>query len=241
MRCMRRRHFLVPALVLLSGAATADGNKLYLLQSSPHQEGSIGNRIEIDQSNSLYSELGSDQDPLVQEGLANNAKIKVEGYGSQVALSQTNKAKENTDGNTAEIMVYNGANAALVQSGIQNDAYINLSGQNLSGTLVQDGDRNTGRLLAFGTNATATLSQEGSDLTGELQAYAANSVVLYRMTGDGFTPAGPVRVLVFDRDISITQTNVYANGNNGNGNGNGNGNNNGNHGQGNNGNGNGNQ
>ncbi len=236
MRCMRRQHFLVPALVLLSGAASADGNKLYLLQSSPHQDGSYGNQIEIDQTNSLYSELGSDQEPLVQEGLANNAKITVEGYGSQIALSQTNKAKENTDGNTAEIMVYNGANASLTQNGIQNDAYINLDGQNLTGTMLQDGDRNTGRLLAYGTNATATMSQEGNDLTGELQAWALNSVVLYRMAGDGFTPAAPVRVLVFDRDVSITQTNVYANSNNGNSNGN-----NGNRGEGNNGNGNGNQ
>lgn len=245
MRCMKHTTFLLTGLLCAPLSAVADGNKLYLLQNTPTQGDAEGNRIEVDQSNSLYSELGREDAPLVQDGFANAAQIVVEGAGSQVALSQ---ATQNIVGNQGVILAYDGANARLEQTGTQNSGTISLSGVNLEGTLIQEGSQLTGTLIAVGDNATASLTQTGTDLNGRLEVEAYNSYVSYTMEGNGlYNPGAPVRIFTLNRDISVTQRNLWGNGNgNGNiGNGNGNGNNgngNGNNGNtgGNNGNGNGN-
>lgn len=219
------------AALVVATAATADDNTIYLLQSSPDQGVLSGNLIEIDQSNSLFSQLGSEDAPLMQEGLQNQAKITVEGAGAQVTLSQRNTQ---TDGNMAEIMTYNGADANLLQEGSLNDATIVLDGQSLTGSLSQEGDNNTGTLLAVGNNASASLRQIGSNLVGRLEVEAYDATVQYTMQGYGtgvYFVDRPLQVQT-NRDVFITQCNYtgvaacLGNGNNGNGNnGNGNGNN----------------
>lgn len=231
MRCMKHTTLLLTGLLCAPLSAVADGNKLYLLQNTPTQGNAEGNQIEVDQSNSLYSELGSEEKPLVQEGLSNAAKIMVEGMGSQIALAQT---AQNFLGNQGVILAYNGANARLEQTGTENSGIIGLSGVNLDGTLIQEGSQLTGTLVAVGDNATVSLTQTGTDLYGRLEVEAYNSYVRYKMEGNGlYNPGAPLRIYTFNRDISVTQRNLWGNGN-GNGNGNiGNGNGNGNNGNGN--------
>jgi hypothetical protein len=111
--------------------------------------------------------FGSASGPLLQDGSRNMADVVVAGLGGI---------------------------AVMMQLGDDNNAAMNLQGDNARGMILQDGAQNDGRLHISGSASAGVLEQIGERNAADLVVLSAGTSVLYRQIGNDMGSLEPMSV-----------------------------------------------
>ncbi|WP_159963922.1 hypothetical protein [Profundibacterium mesophilum] len=214
------RSMIVLAIAVSASAATAQNNRLKLIQDG------FGNTATIDQSDAAGSSIGPLSDltggrlnllplrtrgalpVLNQVGDNNDIDIDIDGLGSQVLFSQNASLQGIDLANSGMISVQGNGVALLFQDGGGNDASIVISGAGAMGAITQIGSHNRSDLTVSGASAEGFLIQQGNNnIATGVQVGGTGARVRLMQTGDNLVSEGLVANSNAE-SVTIVQRNI---------------------------------